>query len=454
MRILIVTQYSYPEVGGTQNRTHDFAKGLSDLGHQVTVLTAVPNHPLGTIPSEYSHKIVARERMDGFEVLRVWVWASPVKNFFSRIASYLSFMVLGIIIGVFNRHKIDVVIASSPPLFAGVAGYVLSRIKKAKFILDVRDLWPAAAVGLGELRNPALIRASEWLETFLYGKASKICAMTYGFCEHMTELGVPHENIVRIPYGVTDAILDTFHSVPEMRKQLGLEGKFLVIYAGNHGIAQALPSVLEAASLLAQDPDIVFLFVGEGPVKNDLIRLQRLRGLPNVRFHPQVPVAQIAAYLRASDVSLVSLDPHPIFHVHIPSKLFDSMACGVPVLLAADGEAKSLLEVAKAGICVEPGNAAALADAIKKLRDMPAEKRAEFGRSSQAYVIQHYTGRQQCLRLAQAVSECIEPSSGKSGALLEPLKNDLCDSLGRVSVPVEETHPAHLLVPRSIVQQK
>jgi glycosyltransferase involved in cell wall biosynthesis len=433
MRTLIVAQYFHPEVGGTQNRLLDLAKGLSDAGHEVTVLTAVPNHPFGTVPQEYRHRLVTRERLHGFDVVRVWIWTSPAKSFLNRMACYLSFMLLAIIMGIFYSRKADVVIGSSPSIFAGLAGYILSRIKGAKFILEVRDLWPAAAVELGELRSPILIRASERLEKFLYRKSWKISAMTLGFREHIAALGIPRENVVYVPYGATDAILNSQDE--RGLKPATTSNKFVVIYAGNHGIAQNLRCVLEAAALLAQDPNIVFRFVGDGPVKNDLVQLQRSLGLRNVIFRPQVPVARFAALLQESDVSLVSLDPHPIFGVHVPSKLFDSMACGVPVILSANGEAKSILEDANGGICVEPGNSAALAETIRQLRDMPAAKRLELGRNGRAYIVRHYTSRLQCLRLLQA------------------LNDDVGDSLGSLAVPVESSYRAHLLVPGSIVQE-
>lgn len=404
MHFLLVTQYFHPEVGATQTRMREFAKALVRRGHQVTVLTEFPNHPTGRIPPEYRGRWFTREAMEGYSVLRVWVWASPAKTFWNRLAFYISFLLMAVARGLFYRERISAVVATSPPLSVGLAGYILSLLRRTKFVLDIRDLWPAAAQALDELRNPFFLHLAERVERHLYRHADRITAVTQGFCRHIRAFVRNPSGVEWLPNGTVSGLFSPDLTDPSLRERLGLQGKFVVCFAGLHGIAQGLPSILNAASLLRQASDVRFLFVGDGPVKGSLIQKAREMELNNVLFHPQVPIEKITSYLTMSDLLLVPLRRDPLFDIFVPSKLFDFMACARPVLLTVGGEAQAILEEAGGGKWVEPENPAAMAEAILAFRDNPG-KREEMGRRGRDYVLRGFTREAQGDRLATILEE-------------------------------------------------
>jgi glycosyltransferase involved in cell wall biosynthesis len=397
VHVLFVTQYFTPEVGATQTRIHTFARAFVRAGHRVTVLTEFPNHPHGRIPAEYRGRWFTRETMDGFEVLRVWVFARPVKTFWTRLAFYLSFFAMATLRGIFAPGPVGVVFATSPPLPVGLVGWIVARVRGARFVLDIRDLWPAAAEALGELRKPALVRMAATLERFLYRHADKITAVTAGFVDHIAR-HVPASRVELLPNGAATETFDPERVDPALRARLGLEG-FVVTFAGLHGIAQGLDAVLEAAKLMNGRPDVTFCLIGEGPVKTQLERRAEAEGIRNLRFLPPVPHAEITPYLTASDALLVTLKPDPIFSTFVPSKLFDFLACAKPVFLMVDGEARRLLEASEGGVFVEPGSAAGLHAAVLRLMESGPEERARMGARGRAYVLANYTREAQSRRL-------------------------------------------------------
>ena len=372
MRILHLSQYFPPEAGAVQVRALTVARTLAEAGHRVTVLTEVPNHPLGVVQPGYRRKLWVRETRDGVDVLHLWVKTSPVKNFRARMAFYLSYMLAAIIAGVLLPGRVDAVFANSPPLFVAIAGWVISLVRRTPFVMEVQDLWPESAVVLGELNNPRFIRWAEWAEERCYRRAGRIVAVTQGIQERLIARGVPAAKIVLAPNGSNT---DIFRPDPEggarLRAELGLEGKFVAIYGGIHGIAQGLETVIEAARLLANEPDIQFLFVGEGPRKADLLALKEQYGLDNLRMLPGQPLERMPAYLSLADVALVPLRRVDLFQGALPTKMFDAWACRTPTLITVDGEARRLLEEMGAGVFVEPENPSALAAALRRLRDEP-----------------------------------------------------------------------------------
>jgi glycosyltransferase involved in cell wall biosynthesis len=374
LRIVLLSQYFPPEVGATQSRMQSFAEYLHARGHDVTVIAEFPNHPFGVIPERYHGHVLDDDRTNGYRVLRVWVKANEEKTQRTRLAFYLSYSALATatapLIG-----RADVVLATSPPLFTALAGATLARLKRAPFVLDVRDLWPAAAEALQQISaNGWMRRSAEAAERWLYRDAAAVVAVTQPFCDHIDAFRGRPPATVLIPNGTLEMFIEAVGSA-EVRGALGArDGQFLVTFAGTHGIAQALPSVLDAASLL--DPDVAFAFVGEGPVKLTLEDRVRELALTNVHFHAQVPMADSPPILASSDALLVPLSAHPTFTQFVPSKLIDFMAVGRPVIVAAAGEAVHVLERAGAGIVVPPENPVALAAGIRHLIDSPHEARA------------------------------------------------------------------------------
>jgi glycosyltransferase involved in cell wall biosynthesis len=373
LRILIVSQYFPPEIGATQSRMQMFAEYLAARGHQVTVIAEFPNHPQGVMPDRYRGRVFEVDTSNPYRVIRVWVKTSRLKSQTTRLAFYSSFTVLATAVGPL-AGRADVVLATSPPLFTGLVGTALARMNGAPFVLDVRDLWPAAAGALNQISGDWMYRGAAGLERLLYRQANAVVAVTKPFCDHIDTFRGARPRSVMIPNGTIELFFDVGQDLGA-RSSLGVpDDAFLVTFAGTHGIAQALPAVLDAAG--AVNGRIHFAFVGEGPVKEQLQQRASQAGLANVHFHPQVPITEIPAILAASDALLVPLSAHPVFADFVPSKMIDFMATGKPVVLSARGEAARLLDQAAGGLVVPPEDPQALATSVEWLMNNPAEARA------------------------------------------------------------------------------
>lgn len=406
MRILYLSQYFPPEVGATQTRAYEMARHLVRAGHEVTMLAEIPNHPSGVIPPQYRDKLFERERVEGIDVIRVWVKASPEKNFRNRMLFYLSYMVGAILAGLLlARRRYDVIYATSPPLFAGGAGVALSLLRRARFVFEVRDLWPESAVALGELRSQRAITWATHLEKICYNRAVRIVVVTEGIERRLRERGLPADKLWLVPNGSNTAL---FQKRPEegarLRCELGLEGKFIALYAGIHGLAQGMETLVEAARLLQAESEIHFLFVGEGPKKADVVALKKAYGLDNLTLLAERPMAEMPAFLSAANVALVPLRRLELFQGALPSKMFDAWACACPVVLSIAGEAQRVMEEAQGGIFVEPEDAAGIAGAVLYLRDHPDEA-ARLGANGRRYVEKHYSRERMAQRLESLLLE-------------------------------------------------
>jgi glycosyltransferase involved in cell wall biosynthesis len=296
------------------------------------------------------------------------------------MAFYLSYMTLAVGAAPLAGRP-DVVLATTPPLFTGAAGAVIAAAFGVPLVLDVRDLWPAAAVSLEQISGDATLRLAEGLERWLYRRAAQVVAVTDPFCRHIETVGNPRRPPVTIPNGTLESFfVDGDRSA---RARLGFDdASFLVTFAGTLGIAQALPTVIEAAAEAGDD--IVFSLVGDGPLRERLVAEAHERGLANITFPGQVPLDEVPSYLGASDALLVSLSGHPTFRDFVPSKLIDFMATGRPVVLAAAGESSRILVESGAGLAVPPEQPAEIVQAVRWLADHPAEA-AEMGRRGRAY---------------------------------------------------------------------
>ena len=378
LRVLIVSQYFPPEIGATQFRMQSFAEHLAARGHAVTVIAEFPNHPHGVIPEEYRGRLLEDDRSEPYRVLRVWVKANTEKTQRTRLSFYLSFMALAAAVSPL-AGRFDVVFATSPPLFAAAAGWAIARSRRVPFVLDVRDLWPAAATSLGQISGGAVTDAAETLERFLYRRADAVVAVTRPFCAHIDRIrGDGAGGAVLIPNGTLEVFFRDGDR-GDARARYGLpREEYLATFAGTLGIAQALPSVLEAAALL--DGEAAVALVGDGPIKEMLVDRARELGAGNVHFVPQQPLERMPDILAASDALIVSLSAHPTFADFVPSKLVDYMAAGKPVVVSAAGEAARLLERARAGLAVAPEQPEALAEAVRWLRGHPDEAAAMGGR--------------------------------------------------------------------------
>ena len=392
MRVLYLTQYFFPEAGATQARAHDMAKALVAAGHDVALVCEVPNHPKGRIWPEYRGRVVKREKLDGIDVIRVWVKASETKSYWNRVAFYTSYMMMAILAGLgLARGKFDLVFATSPPLFVAIAGLVVSYARRTPFVMEVRDPWPAAAEALGELRSARVIGAARWLEQRCYARARQIITVSQGWKRHIEEAGVTEDQIILLPNGADLRLFSPRQDeAAGLRQTLNLgDDAFVVLYAGLHGIAQGLEVLIQAADLLRKEPRIRFIFVGEGPIKETLVRQADALDLPNVMFHAEVPRERIPGYLSMADLALVPLRGIAMLRGALPSKLFDAWACCCPVLVVGEGESCDLVEQADGGWSVAPENAPALAATLNRLQHERQLCRVR-GQSGRRFVCAHH----------------------------------------------------------------
>jgi glycosyltransferase involved in cell wall biosynthesis len=386
VRIAYVSHYFVPEPAAPAARVHEFGRAWVRAGHQVSVVTTFPNHPLGRIPAAYRGRWWATECLDGLRVLRCWLYAVPNRGLGRRGLDHLSFMLSAVVLGMPRLGRVDVVIASSPTLFSAVSGWLMARLRRVPFVLEVRDLWPEAIVGLGLMRPGLGLRLLQRLADFLYAQAAAIVVVTEAFAEHLAARGVPRSRLTVIPNGADIAYFAAPVDRLEARARLGLHDEFVVAYVGSHGLSHGLSAVLDAA---ATQPDMTYLLVGDGADRDRLLAERELRGLRNVVMLPSVPKSEVPGLYAAADVCLVPLRDVPLFDAFVPSKLFEVLAAGRPVIGAVRGEARAILERSGGAVVVEPERGSAIAGAVETLRGDPA-LRAEMGRRGQAFVRSEY----------------------------------------------------------------
>ncbi|WP_226529268.1 glycosyltransferase family 4 protein [Metabacillus niabensis] len=363
MKIVYITQHFPPEIGAAQGRAYDMSSNLSNLGHDLHVLTTFPN-------SKPIKKFFKKENINDLTVYRSFRIRDTKTSSIRRLANYLSFMVSSCMSGLLVK-KPNVIYATSPQLFQGVTGYFLSRIHRAKFVFEIRDLWVDFAELLGQFKNKKLLQLARKLESFLYKKADHIVVVTHGYKQRLIDLGIQEEKITVIPNGVNPNSLPSLKGTSSVKHQYGIEDKFLVLYAGNIGAAQGLTTIISAAEKLKDDPSVVFMFIGEGVEKLKLMEKTSSLNLSNVLFIESKRKEELLGYYEAADVGIVSLKKHPLFEITIPSKVFDYMSMSTPILIGVDGEAKEIVEEHEAGFYFEPENADDFVRVLKDAQSRP-----------------------------------------------------------------------------------
>ncbi|GAC1568785.1 MAG: glycosyltransferase family 4 protein [Ktedonobacteraceae bacterium] len=366
-------------------RMSETAQRLVQRGHQVTVLTTVPNYPSGIIPPEYRNRPVQEEVLDGVRVIRVWSFVSANKGFLRRILSQFSFGCLAALLGWRAIGRPDLILVESHPLFNAISGRLLAWRKHCPFVFVVSDLWPESAVQLGVLRSKVLIWLAERLEWSTYQRASLVWTLSAGIRNTLIERGLNPQRVFLLTNGA-----DTTRFYPlakELaRTELGWKDRFTVLYAGNHGLSHGLITIIDAAERLQDHPQAHFILVGDGSEKADLVAEAQKRRLSNVTFLDPLPHQRMPLALAAADICLVPMRKGPLFEGRLPLKMFEVMASARPILLGVDGEARQLaVEEAGAAIFVEPQNAGALAAAILNLWQHP-EVAKILGQQGRIYV--------------------------------------------------------------------
>ena len=372
MRLLIVTQYYPPETGAPQARLSELASHFVNGGHSVTVLTAMPNYPLGKIYPGYGG-FFRQEQKNGVKILRTFIYPTQSASFLPRLTNYFSFAFSSALLGSMVLPRSDYLLVESPPLFTGLPGVWLSKLKSARLIFNVSDLWPESAVRLGVLRADSLVcRMSAWLESFCYRSAWLITGQSKTILANISER-FPERPTFHLSNGVDTALFKPDRATVETHASSIDDGKTIVLYAGLHGIAQGLEQLVEAAEVLRHEPGLRFVFVGDGPEKRNLLQAARERGLDNILFQEARSAAEIPALVAAAHIIVVPLKMY--IPGAVPSKLYEAMASGRPVVLIAEGEAADIVRQYQAGIIVKPGDIRSLVCAIRTLQKQPSLRR-------------------------------------------------------------------------------
>ncbi|MDR7073174.1 glycosyltransferase family 4 protein [Fictibacillus barbaricus] len=391
MRIILLSQHFPPEVGAPQIRLYEVSKELLKRGHEVEVITAFPHHPHGIIPDEYKGKFYQYEEYEGIPVHRSWIYPSPKGTFWRRLMSYFSFT-FSAFYSMIKAKKTDVIICTSPPLFLGITGYISSKLKRAKFVFNVADIWPESAVELGILKNKKFISLAEKLEEFLYKKAWKIATATEGIADYMLKKGKKKEKVFLLPNGVNTETFQPGVKNEEWLRKLGFEGKKVFTFAGRMGYAQGLDSVIRAAKIVEEtNPEIRFLFIGDGPEKEELVELKNSIQADNVIFHDSVPVTMMPDVFSISDFSIVSLRNIALFQGARPSKIFPALASGVPVLYCGVGESAKLIEDSGSGIIAAPEDDQDIAIKIIQCANLTNLEYEKYSLSGREFVCREFS---------------------------------------------------------------
>ncbi|WP_396956976.1 glycosyltransferase family 4 protein [Nitrosomonas sp.] len=370
MHILFLTDNFPPEVNAPASRTFEHCREWVKAGHQVTVITCVPNFPQGKVFEGYSNRLWQREEMAGIRVIRVWSYITANEGFIRRVLDYQSFMMSAFLAALFVR-RVDVVIGTSPQFFTVCAAYAVSRCKRIPFVFELRDLWPESIKAVGAMQESAVIRLLERLELFLYRKAARIVSVTHSFKKKLIERGIDADKISVVTNGVDMSRFKPMVKDEILLRELRLEGKFVAGYVGTHGLAHHLETLLDAAEEIHRLPEgstFHFILLGDGARKQALKDEAARRKLDNVTFIDSVPKDQVARYWSLLDVSIIHLKKTDLFTTVIPSKLFECMGMGLPVLHGVAGESADIVRDERAGIVFEPENADELVAHLKLLQ--------------------------------------------------------------------------------------
>lgn len=397
MHILVVCQFWPPEMGAPAGRFHDFGRHWVAQGHRVSVITGFPNFPSGVISEPYRGRKYQHEVMDGIDVYRTYIFASPKLNAITKVLGYLSFILSSSLFLLLKRLDYDMVIATSPPPIMGLPGLLASLKRRVPLVFDVRDIWPEAIVLSGELRNPILIRVLEWIEMTLYRLAKLVTVVTEGKRTRLIERGIPAEKIAVLWNGVD---LDAFDracrtELPEEFGKLEPNSKWF-IYAGVFNQAQGLDVILKAADMLRRErPDLYaqaqFALIGHGAQRENLEGLREELSLDRVTFLPIQPRAVVFSTLTRAHAILITLRPRKDEHT-VPSKIFESLASGRPVVLSASGEVASILAASGGGRVCSPGSAEELCAALVDLLE-DEQKAQAAGQAGRSYVADRFDRR-------------------------------------------------------------
>jgi len=412
MHILFLTDNFPPEVNAPASRTHEHGHQWAAAGEQVTVITCAPNFPTGRVLPGYRNRLWQQEQVDGMRVIRVWSYISANEGFARRVLDYVSYMLMAFVAALFVR-RVDIVIATSPQFFTAVAGWAVGAVKRVPFVFELRDLWPESIKAVGAMKESAVIRALERLELFLYRHAALVVSVTHAFRDTLARRGIDPAKVEVITNGVDIARFTPRPKDAALEAELGLQGCFVAGYIGTHGMAHALETLLAAMQRLRDHPEgrhIRLVLLGDGARKQALREEAARLGLADtVRFVDTVAKDQVARYWSLLDVSVIHLRRTELFTTVIPSKLFECMGMGLPVLHGVAGESAEIVRREGCGLAFEPENVDELVQGLLTLqRDDPLRQRL---RTAALAAARRYDRGELASRMLTLVRACV---SGKS----------------------------------------
>ena len=411
MHILFLTDNFPPESNAPASRTYEHAVIWAENGHKVTVVTCVPNFPAGKVFPGYKNRFVQSEYIDGIKVIRVWSFMAKNTGFFLRLIDFLSFMLTSFVACLFIR-KVDVIVGTSPQFFTCVSAWAVAKIKRQPFVFELRDLWPDSIEAVGIMEQSVVLSLLRKIEMFLYRQAALIVAVTHSFKKILSERGIAVEKIAVITNGIDTEKFKSRSKNDQILGELDLSDKFVIGYIGTVGAAHALETVIQAASKCVDDPackKFVFLFVGQGAEWEKLQRLAIQFDCANVKFVNAVPRDEIEQYWSVLDVSIIHLKNNRLFDSVIPSKLFEIMAMGIPVIHGVRGESSDIVKENNVGMLFEPENPESLVHVLKRMQ-ADIQLRDIFSQNAQV-CSKNYDRKFLALRMERMLSNVV--SKGK-----------------------------------------
>lgn len=387
MNILFLSDNFPPEVNAPASRTHEHCRLWAQAGHNVTVITCAPNFPKGELFPGYKNALWQTEVMDGVRVVRVWSYITTKTGMGARFADYVSYVFMAGVASLFVG-RVNVVVGTSPQFFTAFGAWIIGMVKRAPWVFELRDIWPESIKAVGEMKNAQ--RALRWLENielFLYRRANRIVSVTHSFRRTLGARGIDTSKIDVVTNGVDVARFKPQPKDRELEEKLGLQGRFVAGYIGTHGMAHALETLLKTAQQVKQLPDgdrFRFLFLGDGARKEALKQQAKDMALDNVVFLDSVPKDEVVRYWSLLDVSIIHLRKTELFTTVIPSKLFECMGMGIPVLHGVAGESADIVEREGVGRVFEPENVQQLVQGLKDMRDDTAMRQSMKERGLQA----------------------------------------------------------------------
>ena len=388
MKILLISENFYPEKNAPGKRLYEHAKEWINLGHEVTVLTGVPNAPKGKIFDGYKNKIYQNEEIDGINIVRVWTYIAKNEGFLLRTLDFISFMISSFMFGLFFK-KHDKIIVSSPQFLPVISGFLIAKIRRIPFILEIRDLWPESIVALGSLKeNSSIIMILNKIAKYIYLKSSMIVVVTKSFQDHLVNMGIKKEKIIIIENGFNfQRTLIPNKSIDFIKDKYNINNdNFTVSYIGTIGMSHGIEVIIKAATI---KKNITFFIIGEGAEKNRLKQMAKDRKVSNVIFVDSINWQEIININQIISANLIHLKNLKLFETVIPSKIFESMALKKPILAGLIGESLSIIEKGNVGIKVNPEDKQSLIDGILFLKDNP-KKAKQLGRNGFTLVNKRY----------------------------------------------------------------